>query len=237
MNYLITGTTGIAEVTANMARERGDRVFTIGLEDTADFQADLREESQTEAAVTAAIEAMDMHVDALFNVAGMSGRRFGDGPLAECTLDAFRATIEANAVSAFLVNRAIIRHWRSRSERGSIVNLGSALIEHPEPTHFATHAYSAAKGGVVAMTRAAAAYYAPHGIRMNIIAPGLVRTPMTARAQTDAIIMQFMEGKQPLSGGILDPGDIASAALFLMSNESRHITGQVLGVDGGWSLS
>lgn len=236
MNFLITGTTGIAQATATLARERGDRVFTIGLEDTADFQADLRDESQTDAAVNAAVRAMESKVDGLFNVAGMSGRRFGDGPLAECTLDAFRATIEANTVSAFLVNRAMVRHWLAHSQKGAIVNLGSALIEYPEPQHFATHAYGAAKGGVIAMTRAAAAYYAPQGIRMNVIAPGLVRTPMTARAQTDTVIMDFMKRKQPLSNGILEPDDIASAALFLMSKESRHITGQVLAVDGGWSL-
>lgn len=236
MNFLITGTTGIALAAATLARNRGDRVFTIGLEETSDFQADLRDESQTVAGVAAACTAMDQRIDGLFNVAGMSGRRFGDGPLAECTLDAFRATLEANTVSAFLINRAIIRHWLAKAEKGAIVNLGSALIEYPEPQHFATHAYGAAKGGVIAMTRAAAAYYAPQGIRMNVIAPGLVRTPMTARAQTDAVIMEFMERKQPLSGGILDPEDIASAALFLMSNESRHITGQVLAVDGGWSL-
>ncbi|BDC50428.1 hypothetical protein F183_A27440 [Bryobacterales bacterium F-183] len=237
MNFLITGTTGIAQAAADMARSRGDRVFTIGLEDTADFQADLRDEAQTEAAVAAAATAMDGRIDGLFNVAGMSGRRFGDGPLDECTLDAFRATIEANAVTVFLINRAIIRHWLARSEKGAIVNLGSVLIEYPEPAHFATHAYGAAKGGVIAMTRAAASYYAPKGIRMNIIAPGLVRTPMTARAQTDPVIMDFMARKQPLSNGILDADDIASAALFLLGKESKHITGQVLSVDGGWSLS
>jgi NAD(P)-dependent dehydrogenase (short-subunit alcohol dehydrogenase family) len=219
-----------------MARERGYRVFTTGLDETADHRADLRQESGVESAMNAALAAMG-RVDALFHVAGISGRRYGDAPLHVCTLDGFEATLKSNTVTAFLMNRAMVRYWIANGMRGSIVNIGSVLADSPEPRFFSTHAYAASKGAINAMTRASAAYYAPHGIRFNIVAPGLVRTPMSQRAQTDQEILDFVNRKQPLSGGILDPSEIAAAALFLLGEESRHITGQVLTVDAGWSLT
>jgi NAD(P)-dependent dehydrogenase (short-subunit alcohol dehydrogenase family) len=82
-----------------------------------------------------------------------------------------------------------------------------------------------------------AAYYARHKIRVNVIAPGLVRTPMSARAQSDEDVLKFVAHKQPLSGGMLDAGDVAETALFLLGEQARHITGQVVSVDGGWTVS
>ena len=87
------------------------------------------------------------------------------------------------------------------------------------------------------MSMAAAAYYAPSGIRVNIIAPGLVRTPMTARAQADPQITEYMLHKQPLSKGLLSAEDVARTACFLLSSSSGPITGQVVTVDGGWAVS
>src|SRR5690606_19287991 len=98
-------------------------------------------------------------------------------------------------------------------------------------------AYAASKGAVIAMSQSAAAYYAPHGIRINVIAPGLVRTPMSRRAQENPAIVDYMRVKQPLAGDLLEAGDVASAALFLLGPGSRSITGQVLSVDGGWTVS
>ncbi len=236
MHLLITGSTGIAEATASLARERRHQVFTVGLDENADLRADLRKEESADAAISAALTQMGS-INALFHVAGMSGRRYGDGPLHDCTLDGFEATIKTNSVTAFLMNRALVRHWLERNERGAIVNMGSVLADSPEPNYFATCAYAASKGGINAMTRASAAYYAPYGIRFNVIAAALVKTPMSERAQSNAEILDFVARKQPLSGGILGPAEIASAALFLLGDESRHITGQVLNVDAGWSLS
>ena len=88
MNLVITGSTGIAAATASLAQSRGDRVFTIGLDESANFQADLRSERDVDVSIEAAWNAMGV-VDALFHVAGISGRRYGDGPLHECTLDGF----------------------------------------------------------------------------------------------------------------------------------------------------
>jgi NAD(P)-dependent dehydrogenase (short-subunit alcohol dehydrogenase family) len=115
--------------------------------------------------------------------------------------------------------------------------MSSVLAFSPQAQHFATHAYAASKGAIVSMSLAMAAYYAPQKIRVNVIAPGLVRTPMTGRAQTNPELMDFMAHKQPLSSGMLEADDIALASLFLLGEESRNITGQVLAVDGGWTVS
>jgi NAD(P)-dependent dehydrogenase (short-subunit alcohol dehydrogenase family) len=82
-----------------------------------------------------------------------------------------------------------------------------------------------------------AAQYAADRIRVNVVAPGLVRTPMAGRAASDPDILDFAGRKQPLAGGMLEPEDIAGAICFLLSDDSSLITGQVLHVDGGWSVS
>jgi NAD(P)-dependent dehydrogenase (short-subunit alcohol dehydrogenase family) len=121
--------------------------------------------------------------------------------------------------------------------RGAIVNMGSVLVEAPEPRHFATHAYAAAKGAIAAMSRSMAAYYAPHGIRVNLIAPGLVRTPAGERTHVEPAFQEFMRKKQPLNSGMIEVADVARAAVFLLGEESRSMTGEVFTIDGGWRLT
>ena len=125
----------------------------------------------------------------------------------------------------------------TRGSGGSIVVVSSVLATSPSPQRFRTDAYAAAKGAQLALVTTTAAAHASDGIRINAIAPSLVATPMSARAQSDDEILTFARAKQPLTDGILDPGAIADAALFLVSDESAAITGQVLAVDGGWSVS
>jgi NAD(P)-dependent dehydrogenase (short-subunit alcohol dehydrogenase family) len=115
--------------------------------------------------------------------------------------------------------------------------MGSVLGFSPSPHYFATHTYAAAKAAIAGLTQSAAAYYAPHNIRFNVIAPGLVQTPMAQRAANDPAIMQFVRSKQPLDGGrIADPSDLDAAVVFLLSDQSKFVTGQVLCVDGGWCV-
>ena len=115
--------------------------------------------------------------------------------------------------------------------------MGSVLDSSPEPRHFAAHAYAAAKGGVVALSRSMAAYYAPLKIRVNVIAPGMARTPSLERLDGDPELGPFLKKKQPLTEGMFDASEIARAALFLLSEESRAITGEVFHVDGGWRVA
>lgn len=176
-------------------------------------------------------------LDVLYHVAGMSGRRYGDGPLHQCTLAGWNATLDANLKCVFLTNRAVVRGWMAAKQTGSILNMASVLGFSPSPHFFDTYAYAAAKGAVVAMSRLAAASYAPNKIRINVIAPSLIDTPMAARSVADAAILDFMRTKQPLTQGPGRPEDCADAAVFLCSDEARFITGAVLNVDGGWCVS
>ncbi len=135
----------------------------------------------------------------------------------------------------FLATRNVIRHIGESG--GSIVIVSSVLADSPAPSLFATHAYATAKGAANAFVKAAAAYYAGDGIRVNAIAPGLVRTPMAERAGADPDTKEYAARKQPHAGGLVEPEEIASLASFLLSDEAAMITGQVIAVDGGWSVT
>ncbi len=86
------------------------------------------------------------------------------------------------------------------------------------------------------MTTMAAAYL-PDRIRVNVVAPGLTATPMARRAAEDPDIRAYAARKQPLAGEMMDPDEVAHAAVFFLSDESRAVTGQLLKVDGGWSIA
>jgi NAD(P)-dependent dehydrogenase (short-subunit alcohol dehydrogenase family) len=150
--------------------------------------------------------------------------------------------MDANVKSMFLLTREALgamleQPVAENGLRGSILNMASVLAASPEPRHFDTHAYAASKGATLAMTRAMAASYAPHKIRVNAIAPGLVCTPMSRRAQDDAEIMTYIRHKQPLAEGLIPADDIARASVFLLSDDARMITGETLTVDAGWSVA
>lgn len=174
----------------------------------------------------------------LYHVAGGSGRGFGDGPLDALSDDGWRQTLHWNLDSLFYSNRAAVQALLRLGQGGSILNLASMLAVAPVPRHFSTHAYAAAKAAAIGLTRAAAAHYAPQNIRFNALAPGLIATPMSQRAQSDPAILQYLRGKQPLDGGrIGQPADLDAAAVYFLSDASRFVTGQVLCIDGGWSVS
>lgn len=175
-------------------------------------------------------------VTVLFNVAGISGRRFGDGPVHECTEQGWDEVMNVNVRSQFLTCRAAIPQMRAAGG-GSIINMGSVLATSPAPEFFATHAYAASKGAIIALSRAMASYYARDRIRVNVLAPGLIATPMSERAQSHPRILEYIRTKQPLTGTLGAPEDCAYAALYLASNESAFVTGVVLTVDGGWRVS
>jgi len=180
-------------------------------------------------------------VDGLFNVAGGSGRRLGDGPLHTLSVEAYEATMRLNATSHMLVSAPVLRAMLQQEpdadgQRGAIVNMGSVLATRPVPGLFPTHAYAAAKGAIAALTLSSAAYYAVHGIRVNMVAPALTVSRMSERAAADQATVAFSRRKQPLARGFVAAEDVAAAALYLLSAESRSVSGQTITVDGGWSI-
>jgi NAD(P)-dependent dehydrogenase (short-subunit alcohol dehydrogenase family) len=245
---LITGSSGIAAATAKLAASRGDQLFLIGKNqeeceslssqfgECGFFVADVSDETGVASGIQSCLSRYD-RIDAVFNVAGLSGRSLGDGPLHECSTAAWRTLMDVHAGGTFFVCREVLRNWMLRKQAGVILNTGSVLARFPESRFFATHAYPASKGAIESMTLAAAGYYAPHRIRLNVLAPSLVRTPMSLRAQSNPAIVEFIKQKQPLQGGLIEADEVARVAHFLLSDESFPMTGEVVRVDAGWAVT
>jgi NAD(P)-dependent dehydrogenase (short-subunit alcohol dehydrogenase family) len=249
---VITGSTGIAAATTRLAADKGARVFLVSIDEEScralaeetkcNYHiADLRSGDAVAAAVRQCSTQYN-RIDALFNVVGVSGRRFGDGPIHECTEEGWDVTMATNVKSTFLMCREVLKvminqTWDENGLRGAILNMASVLAFSPEPKFFATHAYAASKSAIAGLTVAMAAHYASDKIRVNALAPGLTRTPMSRRAQQNPDILEFIKIKQPLSEDLIDADDVAHAALFLLSGEARYITGEILSVDAGWKIS
>ncbi len=134
--------------------------------------------------------------------------------------------LKAGCFATIAVARALIAAGRTG---GAVINLSSSSIRGSvRGVH-----YSASKGGVVSMTRAMALELAPHGIRVNAIAPGLTDTAQPRHGNTDAELVEMARATIPLGGTLLTPEQIAESAVFLASNAAAMITGQVLHVNGG----
>ena len=244
---LVTGASGIGAAVAEALHREGARVFVVDRDaervDAAcalmpglqGAPADLADDASARAVVARAEEALG-GLDLLVNVAGLSGRRFGDGPAHEATAAGWDAVMNNNARSTFSTCSAALPGMLRR-QRGAIVNTASVLAYAPAAQHFATHAYAASKGAIVSLTRAMAASYAPSGIRVNAVAPGLIATPMSERAQHDPAVLAYLRGRQPLTGAPGTPEDVAEAILYLASDAARFVTGVTLEVAGGWSVA
>jgi NAD(P)-dependent dehydrogenase (short-subunit alcohol dehydrogenase family) len=248
---LVGGTGGLGQAAARRFLQEAAHVVLAGHDADAGRQAalelsplgpcsfllcDATRPDQVEALFTEAITRLG-GLDVLYHLTGGSGRRHGDGPLHECSDTGWHATLDLNLTSVFLTNRAAVRHFLDRRQPGVILNLASVLALSPAPRYFDTCAYAAAKGAIMSMSRLAAARYAADGIRVNVLAPGLIDTPMAHRALGEPDIGHYLRSKQPLRGGPGEPDDCADAAVFLCSDAAGFLTGVVLPVDGGWCLS
>lgn len=255
---IVGGTGGIGLAVAGRFLDEGARVVVTGADRPAvagaiDRLADLGtvagepldllgDEVDVDRALDACLDALSDRLDVLVHVAGISGRRFGDGPLHECTADGWDRVTAVNARGVFLTNRHAVRRMlaQDRDEtglRGTVLNVGSVLDRSPSPHHFGTVAYAASKGAVAALTRAAAAAYAPERIRCNLLLPALIDTPMAGRAVGDPAIRAYLGTKQPIAAGPGAAADVAEAALALCEPATRFVTGAELVVDGGWCVS
>lgn len=247
---IIGGTTGIGLSAAKAFVAEGANVVVVGknAESVAEAKKVLGKNAEAlaadathpETASNAILTCMDEfgNFDGLYHVAGGSGRKFGDGPLHELTLDGWNKTLELNLTSLMLSNQAAIRKFLELKKSGTILNMGSVLGFSPSPKYFSTHAYAATKAAIIGFSKSIASYYVKDNIRVNVIAPALVETPMAQRAANDENILSFIKTKQPLDGGrIGQPDDTDGLAVYFMSDASKFTTGQVIAVDGGWSVS
>jgi NAD(P)-dependent dehydrogenase (short-subunit alcohol dehydrogenase family) len=252
---VVGGTTGLGLSGAAACVDAGGHVVVVGR--NADHAAaaverlgdkaravigDATESETARRAVRLAVESFG-RLDGLYHVAGGSGRKHGDGPLDAITDEGWDYTLRLNLSSLFYSNRAAIEQFLGQKTPGAILNMGSVLGFSPAPKYFATHAYAAAKAAIEGLSRSAAAYYAPHDIRINVVTPALVETPMSRRAVGDAAVMRYVASKQPLDGGregggrVGQPSDLDAAVVYFLSDQSRFVTGQTLAIDGGWSVT
>jgi len=213
---LITGAGGgIGSAAADALSAQGFEVLAVEVDDDAE-----------------AIVGGLKRLDALVCAHGGSGRPYGDGPVDTCTPEGWERTIDLNLTSVFRYCRLAIPPLRANGG-GAIVTVSSVLALHPD-ADFATHAYIAAKGALISLTRAMAVTYAGDGIRCNVVCPGLIETGMSARAQTDERVRARLAELQPLTGDFGRPADVGAAIAYLARAE--FTTGAVLTVDGGWTV-
>jgi NAD(P)-dependent dehydrogenase (short-subunit alcohol dehydrogenase family) len=242
---LITGASGIAAAVARSFVGHGAKVMVLDrseenldaleaeLPEISTINADLLEKDSSTSAIEATLEVYG-RLDVLVNVAGISGRRFGDGPVHEATDEGWDTVMDANAKTTFRMCRAALKPML-KTKSGVIINTSSVLAYSPAREFFGTHAYAASKAAIIGLSQSMAAYYAPHGIRVNAVAPGLIATPMSARAQSDEQILKYLQTRQPITGRPGTPEDVADAIFYLAS--SPFVTGVVLEVAGGWSVA
>jgi NAD(P)-dependent dehydrogenase (short-subunit alcohol dehydrogenase family) len=230
------GGSGIGLATARLFAADGARVivFDIGDSDVDSIRVDVTSAPEVESAIRNVI-SQHGHLDILVNVAGGSGRKWGDGPTDACALEGWDKTLALNLNSVFYCCKFALQAMLTQGS-GVIVNVSSVLGMVGGDEDFATHAYASSKGAVINLTRSIASYYAPRGIRANVICPGLIATPMSQRAQESEHIRARLPQLQPLTGDFGTPNDVAHAALYLASDESSFVTGSVLTVDGGWTM-
>ena len=230
------GGSGIGFATAQLFAQEGAQVvvFDINPSDSDSLRVDVTSASEAESAIQQVLQTHG-RLDILINVAGGSGRKWGDGPTDSCTLEGWEKTLALNLNSVFYCCKYALQAMLPQ-ERGVIVNVSSVLGLVGGDDDFATHAYASSKGAVISLTRSIASYYAPRGLRANVICPGLIATAMSQRAQESQPIRSRLPQLQPLTGDFGSPQDVAHAALYLASEESSFVTGSILTVDGGWTV-
>lgn len=189
---------------------------------------DITDPASVKQAIARTVEKFG-RLDVLCNVAG--GSSSADARVTEAPDEEFWRVIKLDLYGTFLCCKHAIPEI-ARSGGGSVVNFSSmvALMALPE-----RDCYTAAKGGVAAMTRSMAVEYAPDNIRVNAIAPGLVLTPRVEGLMTERAELRRLADQHLL--GPCRPGDIAEMAVYLGASESRVVTGQVLSVDSGVTIS
>ena len=212
----------IADVDTQGARTVANEISDAGGRSLAK-RTDVTNESGVEAMAEAAREAFGP-VDILVNNAAKAT----DADFLEISEEAWDEDVSIALKGSFLCCRAVLPDMKEKRS-GTILNISSVNAL----AYYGNEAYSAAKAGILSLTRSLAVRYGPFGVRANAIAPGTLRTPAwDERQQKDPHIFERVAAWYPL-GRVGNPEDVVGAALFLASDEASWITGTVLPVDGG----
>ena len=215
------GVSGIGAAVVERFVDEGAEVVAADIALGGRWRVDVSQEASC-AELVQAVLAEHGRIDCLVNSAGIGG----DTPFLETTLAAFDRILAVNLRGTFLIGQACARAMRAG---GSIVNIGSVSGLRG---NVGRAAYGASKGGVVTLSQVMATELAALGIRVNVIAPGPVDTPLAAELHDDAT-KRAWTGAVPL-GRYGTAEEIAAAALYLCSDEAGYVTGHVLAVDGGF---
>lgn len=193
-------------------------------------KVDVTQSAQVDALVKQVVDKFGQ-LDGLFNNAGVF---YNAGPtgIHDMSDEQWDRMIAINLSAVFKVSRAVIGYWVGTGKPGAIVNSASisASIAFTRSSH-----YCAAKAGVAAFTRCTALEYGPLGIRCNSIAPGIIETSMTKPALSNPDTVADWMRRIPLKR-LGQPEDVGEVVRWLISDESRYVTGDMVFIDGGWML-
>jgi NAD(P)-dependent dehydrogenase (short-subunit alcohol dehydrogenase family) len=217
-NVIITGRD--ADKLENARTELGDKCSAHNV-DVSDFQA--------LPGLVDQIAEKYGRIDVLVNNAGINMKK----PMSDVTDEDFQRIISVNTSGVFALTREVVRYMKDQDSKGVIINISSMAAQYGLPYVIA---YTASKTAIDGMTRALAVELGPLGIRVNAIAPGFIRTPMSSKAlDNDPARRDKVLGRTPL-GRLGEPEDVANAVSFLVSDQAKFINGVILMVDGGNSI-
>lgn len=227
---IVTGAaSGIGLASAELFAAEGAIVAAADLGGTP-YRVDVGDEQETQALVARVLEEHG-RIDVLFNNAGVAGV----GDLEETTLELWERVMRVNVRGVFLMSRAVAPIMKGQ-RAGSIINMASAIVDIGLARRVS---YAASKGAVFAMTRSMQVDLAPFDVRVNALLPGTIMTPFVERylAESDQDLEEAWRSirSRQLTGDLGTAHDVASAALYLASDDSRFVMGSGLAVDGGFA--
>jgi NAD(P)-dependent dehydrogenase (short-subunit alcohol dehydrogenase family) len=231
---IVTGaSSGLGEAMAKMFLKEGAKVVFSDINDFSEdlgenalfFKADVSKSDEVKKLIDFTVEKFG-GLDIIVNNAGIGST----GEIIGMDESVWSKVLDVNLNGVFYGLKMAAEYMKEKGIKGSIINT-SSILGH---VGFRTAAaYCASKGAVNQLTKTAALEFAPLGIRVNSIAPGFIETEMTKGIKNDEASNAAVVGAIPL-GHMGEPDDIAYAAVYLASEESKFVTGSVMYVDGGW---